>query len=76
MTSIIPTDKSGRVYYGPRTLAQAFETISDIAAMEQASGMPIEEQRAHCDIAVGVAGSMQAAGYSGVAARLRKHYGI
>ena len=57
-TRILPTDKNGNVYYGPRTMKQAAQQIEE--------GRPPAQ----------MAEMMEDAGFSGIANRIRKQYGI
>jgi len=57
-TRILPTDKNGNVYYGPRTMKEAEEQIEE--------GRPPAE----------MAEMMEDAGFTGIANRIRKEYGV
>ena len=61
-TQIIPTDRHGNVYYGPRTLRQCEVII-------EATSLDYQEIR-------GMVQQLREAGYTGVAARLAKRYRI
>lgn len=60
------TDKHGNIYGGPRTLAQAEQAVRDAQ----------NDHVSHVAAARKVAVMVADAGYTGVAARLRKAYGI
>ena len=66
-TKTLPTDKYGNVYYGPKTLGEAEKALRD---------MIDEVGISKYDAAYYVASMAQKAGYTGVAARVRKAYGI
>ena len=58
-TKIIPTNKKGEIYYGPRTHAEAIAIIRDNQAPAQA-----------------VHDALKRGGWTGVAARIAKEYGL
>lgn len=66
MIRILPTDKRGNVYYGPRNFAQAQAAVSRMT--DDAGRMPVTEA------VETVARHLESAGYCGVAARLRSYY--
>lgn len=61
-TQIIPTDKHGNPYWGPRTFAQACELIE------------MDDQ--DFSAAQSVSDDLDDAGYTGIARRVRKAYGV
>jgi hypothetical protein len=67
-TKILPTDKHGNVYYGPTTLATAENMVQNMA--NNIAGISKD------DAAHKVACMLHNAGYTGIAARLRKAYCI
>ena len=73
-TKAIPTDKFGKVYYGPKTTAQAEAEIRSI--VESESEMPIEVQSSASQIAADLASRMETAGYTRAASNLRLQYGV
>jgi hypothetical protein len=73
-TKMIPTDKNGNVYYGPKTVAQAETEVARI--VESESDLPIEAQTATSEIVLGLAGKMNRAGYAKAASNLRKQYDV
>jgi len=71
MTRTIPTDKRGNVYYGPRTYAAACETIDEISeSLRYQYELPTKEAARR------IANVMDAAGYSGIARRIRKEWEV
>jgi len=71
MTKTIPTDKRGNAYYGPRTYAAACETIDAIAeSLRYQYELPTTEAASR------IANVMDAAGYSGIARRIRKEWEV
>jgi len=71
MTKTIPTDKRGNVYYGPRTYAEASETIVAISeSLRYQHELPTEEAARR------IANVMDAAGYAGIANRIRREWEV
>lgn len=60
-TQIIPTDKNGNIYYGPTSFKQCEALIDEIDS-------PLTAKQ--------VADMMDAAGYTAVASKVRRAYGI
>lgn len=60
-TQLIPQDRHGNPYWGPRTFAEACELI---------------DLDGDLDAATDVADSLDDAGYTGIARRVRKAYGV
>jgi len=71
MTKTIPTDKRGNVYYGPRTYAAASETIDAIS-----ESLRYQYELPTTEAARRIASVMDAAGYSGIANRIRKEWEV
>ena len=71
MTKAIPTDKRGNVYYGPRTYAAASETIDEIS-----ESLRYQYELPTTEAARRIASVMDAAGYSGIANRIRKEWEV
>lgn len=64
LTSTLPTDKKGNVYHGVKTLEQAKQAIADAPGGREELPKLVAE----------LSEQLIAAGYTGVAARLRAHY--
>ncbi len=60
-TRPLPTDKHGNVYYGPRTFREAKNQIDHMHTAEEISDCAYMIERA---------------GYTGVARRIRRHFGV
>jgi len=71
MTKTITTDKRGNVYYGPRTYAAACETIDAIS-----ESLRYQYELPTAEAARRIANVMDAAGYSGIANRIRKEWEV
>lgn len=71
MTTTLPTDKHGNVYYGPRTYAAASEMIDAIS-----DSLRYQYELPTTEAARRIAGVMDAAGYTGVARRIRKEWEV
>jgi len=65
-TTLIPTDKNGNVYYGPKTLKQARATID---SMDTTEGVFYDDPH-HNDKEV--CANLVRAGYVGIARRIAK----
>lgn len=71
LTTTIPTDKRGNVYYGPRTYAAASEMIEWLAnSLQYQYEMPTAEAASR------TADIMDSAGYTGIARRIRKEWEV
>lgn len=67
-TRTLPTDKHGNVYYGPRTVNHAHDYVTDILNNEAETKV--------ADCISDLCQRMESAGYTGIAARIRKAYGV
>ena len=76
MTQTLPTDRWGNVYYGPRTFAEAEETLSVLHTdmLENEKEDPDLARRQYRQEIADMADRLDAAGYPGVAARVRREY--
>ena len=76
MDSALPTDKFGNVYHGPTTLAEAERWVHEHAdELEGPVVFPDAPEAASVqEYARNLAETIEAAGYTGVAARLRKRF--
>jgi len=71
MTKTIPTDKRGNVYYGPRTYAEACETIDRIS-----ESLRYQYELPTAEAARRIASVMDEAGYSRIANRIRREWEV